>query len=124
MTEPPWAPQQWSQPYPGIPPLSPGRRNGLGITALVSGIVSLVLCWFPFVGLGLGICAVVAGAVGRRRIKRGEADNNGPTVTGIVLGIITVVIGSAILLLIFFVIVDHEGCIENAKNRYEYSQCH
>src|SRR4051794_15063005 len=101
MTEPPWAPpppwtpQPWLQQHPGVAPLR--RRNGLGVTSLVFGIGSLVLCWFPFVGLGLGICAVVTGALNRGRVRRGEADNNGPTVTGIVLGIIGTIIGIAIL---------------------------
>jgi Domain of unknown function (DUF4190) len=62
------------------------------------GIVSLVLSSLPFVGLVLGICAVATEWVARGRIKRGEADNKGSTVAGIVLGIVTIFVGSAILL--------------------------
>lgn len=126
MTEPPWAPppgtpQPWPQQYPGGPPL--GRRNSLGVTSLMFGLVSLVLCWFPFVGLSLGICAVVTGAVGRGRIKRGEADNNGPTVTGIVLGIIATIIGTAILLLVFLIVFLHQDCMEHAQYPYQRKGC-
>lgn len=42
----------------------------------------------------------------------------------IVLSIVTISVGSAIWLLIVFLIADHEYCIEHAKDRYQYSQCH
>jgi hypothetical protein len=52
----------------------------------VVGIASLFLSSWPFVGFGLGICAVVTGFVARGRIKRAEADNKGSTIVGIWLG--------------------------------------
>jgi cytochrome c oxidase assembly factor CtaG len=50
------------------------------------------------VGLGiiLGICAVVMGSYARIRVRRGEANNNGVAVAGIVLGIVAIVVGVAV----------------------------
>ena len=66
-------------------------RNGVGVAALVVGVVSLVLAllvlFFPLAGL-LGIIAIVLGFVGLRRYSQGEADNQGHAVAGIATGVI------------------------------------
>ena len=48
-------------------------------------IVGLVLCWTVAGGVVLGVLAVILGFVGRGRVKRGEADNGGIAIAGIVL---------------------------------------
>src|SRR5665213_3215703 len=52
-----------------------GVRNGLGTTALVLGVIAVVLSWTVVGGIILGVLAVVFGIVGRGRAKRGEATN-------------------------------------------------
>jgi hypothetical protein len=122
MTQPPWPPPwQGPQHYPGVPP--PRAKNGAGVTSLVLGIISLVLCWLPLVGLGLGIGAVATGAVGRGRFKRGEAIDNGPAVTGMVLGIVATIVGIAILLLVFLIAFLHQDCMEHAQYPYQRKGC-
>ncbi len=57
-----------------------GPRNGFGLTALITGIVGLLFGVLPFtfyLGIILGIVAVVFALLGRRRAKRGEATNGG-----------------------------------------------
>ena len=83
---PPPPPQPYSG-YPGYPPQPPtGPKNGLGIAAMVLAIVGLVLCWSVAGGILLGIC-------GRGRGKRGEADNGGIAIAGIVRGFGSIVAG-------------------------------
>ncbi|WP_298802919.1 DUF4190 domain-containing protein [uncultured Pseudokineococcus sp.] len=94
-----------ASPYGGEPHQEP--RNGLGVAALVVGIVALLsVC----VGIFLaGIPAVVIGVVGivlgvgaRRRVKRGEATNGGVATTGLVLSIVSLVLG--ILSIVLFAV--------------------
>jgi hypothetical protein len=70
----------------GAPPRRP--RNGFGITALVLGLLALVLCWTIVGGIVFGILAVIFGLLGRARAKRSEATNGGVSLAGIVLGVI------------------------------------
>jgi hypothetical protein len=88
-------------PPPGGHPHAAGRRNGMGVAALVIGVVALVLVLlllFSPLGAFLGLVAVVLGIVGLVRANRGEADNRGQPVTGLVTG------GLALLLGIVFTI--------------------
>jgi hypothetical protein len=78
-------------PYPGYPPAGP--RNGLGIASLVLAIAALLLVWSVAGGIILGIVGAVLGFVARQRVKRGEANNGGIAIAGIVLGIMAVVVG-------------------------------
>lgn len=82
--------------YPGIPT---APRNGLGIAALVTAIVAMVATFTIFGGIALGIVAVILGFVARGRVKRGEADNGGVALTGIILGVVAILVSVA---LIFF----------------------
>ncbi|KAA6223864.1 DUF4190 domain-containing protein [Streptomyces albofaciens JCM 4342] len=79
----------WS-PYP-MDPLLAARppRNGMGITALVLGIVSLVLGVFVFLFWMTwlpGLLAVIFGIIGMRRHRKGLATNGTMATVGTVLG--------------------------------------
>ena len=112
---PPSPPQPGQGPPGGYPP--PGqapaggyptagypatrRRNGMGTTALVIGVVALtlvVLLLFSPIGAFLGLLAVLFGILGIIRANRGEADNRGQAVAGLVTG------GIALLFGVFFTI--------------------
>ena len=93
-----YPPQPGYQPQPGYPAARP-RRNGMGTTALVIGVVALtlvLLLLFSPLGALLGLVAVLFGILGLMRANRGEADNRGQAVAGLVTG------GIALLLGIFF----------------------
>jgi membrane-bound ClpP family serine protease len=88
--------------YPaGGYPAGGRRRNGMGTAALVLGVVALVLVLlliFSPLGAFLGLLAVLFGIVGVVRANRGDADNRGQAVAGLVTG------GLALLLGIWFTI--------------------
>ena len=44
------------------------QSSGSGVGAMVCGIISLVLCWVPIVGLVLGIVATILGGKGRQTL--------------------------------------------------------
>jgi hypothetical protein len=72
--------------YSGVPPAAP--RNGLGIAALVLGILSLPGILTIVLGIILGLLAVIFGFIGQGRAKRGEATNYGMAIAGAVTGAI------------------------------------
>ncbi|WP_432142897.1 DUF4190 domain-containing protein [Streptomyces sp. bgisy084] len=83
-------PPRW-EPYPMAPLPAPQSRNGMGITALVLGIVGLVLglliilfwmSWLP------ALLAVVFGSVGLSHARRGRATNRGMALAGVILGVV------------------------------------
>ena len=77
-------------------PAAPSRRNGMGTTALVIGVVALtqvLLLLFSPLGAFLGLVAVLFGVLGLMRANRGEADNRGQAVAGLVTGAIALLLG-------------------------------
>ncbi|MET9601199.1 DUF4190 domain-containing protein [Streptomyces sp. NPDC006459] len=90
--------------YPGqgpYPPYGAGRSNGFGITGLVLGILSVVGCFTSFFAIALGIAAIVFATLGRGKVSRGEADNGGMALAGIILGAIGIVLGALMIAVIF-----------------------
>ncbi|WP_327367843.1 DUF4190 domain-containing protein [Streptomyces sp. NBC_01217] len=94
-TQPPQSPQP-QQPY--APAQAPGTRparNGLGIAALVLGVIGAVSGLIPFLfwlAGTLGVIALILGLAGRGRAKRGEATNKGVTTFGAVLGLVSLIL--------------------------------
>ena len=94
--QPYYAPQM--QPYPVQPMYAaPGlqRSNGIGTAAGVLGIITAVLMFVPvvnYVSVLLGIMATIFGGVGIRKANRIPGTPKGMAVTGLVLGIIGIVI--------------------------------
>ncbi|KUL40321.1 DUF4190 domain-containing protein [Streptomyces regalis] len=93
--------------YPGYPPGYgwPGMpmqpQNGMGVAALVLGILSCCLfCLYGVVSLVLGILAVIFGIKGRQKAERGEANNHGQAQAGLITGIVGIVLGIAVIVLI------------------------
>jgi hypothetical protein len=71
---------------------APPIRNGLGIAALVLGILGF-LTSFVAVGAVLGLVAIGLGVAGLRRVRRREATNRGMAIAGIVLGALATLLG-------------------------------
>lgn len=93
--------------YPGQQPafgpgplaygMSAAPRNGLGTAALVLGIIGVVLSWIPGTGWALNILAIIFGAVGINRAKRGQATNKSSALAGLILGVIGLTVWIVIL---------------------------
>lgn len=73
------------------------KRNGLGLAALIVGIIALIGVLTVVGGVVLGIVAIVLGVLGRGRVKKGEADNGGMAIAGIVLGAVALVLSAIVL---------------------------
>jgi membrane-bound ClpP family serine protease len=117
----------------GVAPTDRPRRNGMGTAALVIGVVALVLVvllLFAPLGALLGLVALVLGIVGLIRANRGEADNRGQAVAGLVTGALALVIGLFLALSIgaFFATNVNDfrqfgRCIDNARSDQAREAC-
>ncbi len=83
----------------------PAPSNGMGTASLVLGIISAVgfLAW-PL-ALVLGVLAIIFGALGRGKAKRGEATNPGVALAGLICG----ATGIVLVLGLFAVIIAAYG---------------
>jgi uncharacterized membrane protein HdeD (DUF308 family) len=109
------------------------RRNGMGVAALVIGVVALVLAllvlFFPIAAL-LGIVAIILGLVGMGRASRGEADNRGQAIAGLITGLLALVIAIVFTVSIGTFFVQHQNdfrkfgnCILGADNAPARKAC-
>lgn len=91
--DPSWNPNQ----NPQQAAIAQDPKNGMGIAALIFGILALITCWIPIIGLVLGIVAIILGIIGRGRVKKLQATNKGAATAGLVLGILSLVINIVLI---------------------------
>jgi hypothetical protein len=87
---PAYAPAGYLHPVAVIP--QPSYSNGLGTTGMILGIIGLVLFWLPWFGFLLGLLGTVFGGIGIGKANKGEANNKGTAVAGLVTGLIAMTI--------------------------------
>jgi membrane-bound ClpP family serine protease len=105
----------------------------MGTTALILGVVALVLVvliLFSPLGAFLGLLAVIFGILGIVRVNRGEADNRGQAVTGLVTGAVALLVGLFVAISIgtFFATNVNDfrqfgRCMENARTDQARQAC-
>jgi hypothetical protein len=94
------APQQYgaqpvyAQPvYAQQPPtvyVQQAPSNGLGTAGFVTGLLGLIFCWVPALGIILALLGVIMGGVGISAGKKKGA-STGLAIAGLVLGIIALI---------------------------------
>ncbi|WP_338701064.1 DUF4190 domain-containing protein [Streptomyces sp. Q6] len=87
-----------------------GPSNGLGVAALVLGILTAVgfLLW-PL-AIVTGVLAVVFGVIGRRRAGRGAATNGGQALAGFICGL------GGLLLALLLCVVFLAGALDDDRD--------
>ncbi|MEV6155011.1 hypothetical protein AB0L53_32180 [Nonomuraea sp. NPDC052129] len=78
-------------------PTHTSSSNGLGVAALVIGIIGALVGLIPvlfFIAGTLGLLAVIFGFVGRARAGRGAAANGGTALSGAILGLISMALAT------------------------------
>ncbi|MDP9420247.1 MAG: hypothetical protein M3P53_08905 [Actinomycetota bacterium] len=126
------APPPERQPPPGWTPPAPGLAahggNRSAVAGLVLAIFAGLLCWLPFVGLGLAVLALVFSILGLKKAKRGEAGGRGLAVGGVVVG------GIALPLALLFTVAlvallnneefrDLTDCLAQAETAADEANC-
>jgi hypothetical protein len=124
---------QWGAPPPGQWGGQPGYpaqpRNGLGIAALILGILGL-LSSIVVVGALPGLIAVVLGFVGMGKAKRGEATNRGVALAGVITGALAVLVAIALVAAGAAFVSTHKhdlqtysDCLKKATTQEEQQAC-
>ena len=118
---------------PPPPPQAVRRRNGVGTAALVVGIVSLVLAVlviFAILAIPLGIIAAILGGIGMSRASKGQADNRGQALTGLITGVLSIVVAVAIGISFVGLIVENRSdlrkfgtCMNDSDNDTDRARC-
>ena len=90
---------------------APAKSNGLGIAALVLGILSIPAAFF-FVGLVFGLLAIIFGIIGLRRVKARRADNKGMAIAGLVTGIVGLILSIIVVIGTVFLVNTAQDCID------------
>lgn len=90
--------------YPGGYEPPQDLPKGIAIGALIVGIIALLTSWTAVGGIILGIVALVLGIVGVRKAGRNEAGGRGMSVTGLVLGILSLLIGALVAVIVGFAV--------------------
>ncbi len=80
-----------------------GQENGLGVAALVLGIIGLVLMCAYGSGIIFSVLAIVLGKMGMNKAAQGRANNAGMAKAGFIMGIVGTVIG--VIVVLFFILV-------------------
>jgi uncharacterized membrane protein len=94
----------------------------------VLGLLALLSSWTVVGGIVFGLLAIVLGVIGRGRAKRGEANNGGLALAGIILGALGLLISIGIIagiasLLGSDTVQDLQDCIDRAATDAEVQQC-
>jgi len=142
----PSASQPPASPPPGSPYATPAQpvygspyeagfrpsaaRNGMGTSALVLGIIGLVLFWTVVLGVILGVLALIFGIIGRKRATRREATNGGVALAGAILGGIALV-GAIVIIAVGAAFYQHHktafdnynDCVRHATTQQELQAC-
>lgn len=104
----------------------PAGRNGMGTAALVLGIVGLLLS-IVLIGALPAILAIIFGAIGRARARRGEATNGGAALAGIITGVLAIVVAAALLTvglsLLRTEVNKYRDCMDGAQTLEQKSAC-
>jgi len=105
----------------------------MGTTALVLGVVALtlvLLLLFSPLGAFLGLLAVLFGILGLLRANRGEADNRGQAVAGLVTGGIALLVGIFLTISVGTWFATHVNdfrrfgnCMDKAAGQAAHEQC-
>ncbi|MFF7362572.1 DUF4190 domain-containing protein [Streptomyces sp. NPDC008125] len=101
--------------YGGQAAWAPTPTNGMGIAAMVLGILSICLfCMYGVLSIVLGVLALIFGILGRKRAQRGEATNGGQALAGIITGSIGILIGAVIIGFLIWLFATHAEDFEDS----------
>ncbi|MEV7426309.1 MULTISPECIES: DUF4190 domain-containing protein [unclassified Streptomyces] len=115
--------------YPGADPYGgPAPRNGLGIAALVVGLIGLVFFWTVVGGIVLGLLAIVFGIIGFLRGRRGEATNGTMSLIGAIIGALALVASGLLIAVgVSFLKSEEFGnlrdCLQSADTQAQQQKC-
>jgi hypothetical protein len=98
---PPVPPQQYGYAQPPVF-VQTAPTNGLGVAGFVTGLLGLVLCWVPWLGILLAGVGIVLSGIGISTGKK-KGMSIGLAIAGLVCGIIALIPAVIVLVALFSV---------------------
>jgi hypothetical protein len=95
------------------------QSSNLAVVSLVVGILALILCWIPAIGIIFGISALVLGILGQKNSTKNLSSNKGLGIAGIIIGSLATLLS---LILIVLVVIGISFWGEPAYNEGEASK--
>ncbi|MFG1897133.1 DUF4190 domain-containing protein [Micromonospora zamorensis] len=86
-------------PNAGYPQGGQGQNNTLGLVSMILGIASIPLVCCFYLGIPVGIAAVVTGYLARQKVAQGQANNAGQAKAGLICGAVGVGLGIILIIL-------------------------
>ena len=105
------ATQKETAPAAPVAPIASGQNDMFGIIAMILGILSLVLSWFWYISLPLGIIAIILAIMSMNRAKK-TGGSKGMAIAGLVCGIL----GSLSALIIMILVLTVFSIFTNSLN--------
>lgn len=105
---------------PVNPGFMPGQElpQGMAVTSMVLGIVSIPMLFCCYIGVITGIAAIVFGAIGTNQAKKGEARGQGMAMAGLICGAVAVVL--FIVLIVLYLALGFSGAYDFDSNYSSY----
>lgn len=91
-------------------------RNGLGIAALILGIVGILFSFVPltgFIAIILGVIGLILGLVAINRVRHKQANNKVMSIIGSVLSVIAIIVGIIGIVIVNNAVNDLGDSIDN-----------
>ncbi|MFC0007009.1 DUF4190 domain-containing protein [Micromonospora siamensis] len=86
--------------YPGAGyPQPQAQNNTLGLVSMILGIAAIPMLCCLYLGIPIGIAAVITGYLGQQKVAQGVANNGGQAKAGIICGAIAAVLGIVLIIL-------------------------
>jgi serine/threonine protein kinase len=76
------------------------QSSNLAVVSLVVGILALILCWIPAVGIIFGISALVLGILGQKNSTKNLSSNKGLGIAGIIIGSLATLLSLILIVLV------------------------
>jgi lysylphosphatidylglycerol synthetase-like protein (DUF2156 family) len=118
MGQVPQPPQPPQPAQPPVPPGVPGQTNGMAVAGMVCGILGVVLFWFPYLSIILGILALVFGFVGRSKAVQLGGVGAGMATTAIITGAVAIVAGVIFLIYVLTKVDEAQDILDEFEQEF------
>jgi hypothetical protein len=113
-------------PAPAPEPVPAKQGNGFAVTALVLGLIGLIIfSWIPginlFTGIPLGLLAIVFGIIAAVKAGSRGGKGKGMGITGVILGVLTIVASIAVYFVLLGIVEDQ--CADPDSAIYGTQEC-
>jgi Domain of unknown function (DUF4190) len=95
-------------------------QDKLAVVSVILGVVALITSWV-LIGMLFGVAAIVTGWIGRSRAGRSAAPGSRAATTGIVLGVVSIMV--ALVAVVYYVWIDVQPVEHHCKDFDTYRRC-